>query len=316
MSATHPLLFTLLAAAIFAAKLNADPPATLHNSLGMSLVRIPAGEFLMGTPPPQTDAQKEDYNEAERQHTVRITRDFYIGKHEVTRGAFAKFVDTTGYKTTLERTGGTGFGYDPASKSIEILPRFNWREVGYPTRDDQPVFNIDWDDATAFCKWLTQKEGHTHRLPTEAEWEYVCRGGTKTQYSTGDDEDSLKGFANLSDASFIAKYPAATWSVAWNDGHAFAAPVGSFRPNAFGVYDMHGNVWEWCQDWYAADYFEHSPTDDPPGPATGTIHVLRGGAFTNRFRFLRSADRDATRPKYRQNFTGFRVVREMESQAR
>lgn len=311
MSAARTFFLALLALTMFTSSLCADKPVVLHNSLGMSLVRIPAGEFLMGTPPPQSEAEKEDYNEVERQHRVRITRDFYIGKHEVTRRAFAKFVAATGYKTTLERNGGNGFGYDAAARSIEILPRFNWREVGYPINDDHPVFNIDWDDATAFCKWLSEKEGHTYRLPTEAEWEYVCRAGSKTTYSTGDDEDSLKGFANLSDASFLAKYPAATWSVDWNDGHAFSAPVGSFRPNAFGVCDMHGNVWEWCQDWYAADYYEHSPVDDPPGPATGTIHVLRGGAFTNRFRFLRSADRDATRPKYRRNFTGFRVVREI-----
>jgi formylglycine-generating enzyme len=278
-------------------------PEIVKNSLGMKLAKIPAGEFLMGSP-----ETEEGHTAVEPQHRVRITRPFYLGQHEVTVGQYRKFVEATGYKTALERDGTPGFGFDADLGAIEILPRFNWRNTGFGT-DEHPVVNLNWDDAMAFCKWLSEKEKETCRLPTEAEWEYACRAGTKTRYFTGEAEESLQGYANVSDAAFLAKYADATWSLEWNDGHAFTAPVGSLKPNAWGIYDMHGNAWEWCADWYADDYYKDSPVDDPSGPKTGEVHIVRGGAFTNRLRFVRSADRNAKKPGYRYNFTGFRVVK-------
>jgi formylglycine-generating enzyme required for sulfatase activity len=291
---------------VAATALHANEKGVVKNSIGMSLVRIAAGEFVMGSP-----ESEEGHSEVEPQHRVRITRPFYLGKYEVTIGQFRKFVEATGYVTTLERTKKEGFGFDPQVPGIEIQTGFTWKHNGFGETDDHPVVNVDWDDASAFCKWLSKAEDGMYRLPTEAEWEYACRAGTTTRYSTGEEEETLKSAANLADASFLAKYPAATWSVEWNDGHPFTAPVGSFAANRWGLHDMHGNVWEWCQDWYAADYYRNSPVDDPQGPKTGEIHVLRGGAFTNRLRFVRSADRDAKRPGYRYNFTGFRVVKEI-----
>ncbi|MDX1946194.1 MAG: formylglycine-generating enzyme family protein [Pirellulaceae bacterium] len=298
--------FAVVALSVFVSSTTfAAEPQLLTNSLGMKLVRLEPGEFQMGSP-----ETEEGRGDDELRHKVRITKPFYLGKHEVTVGQFRKFAEATAYKTTLEKTGGAGFGFDAAAKGIEILPKFTWREVGWEQTDNHPATNLSWDDATAFCKWLSATEGRRYTLPTEAQWEYACRAGTTTRYSTGEAEESLQGTANVSDASFLGKYANATWSVEWDDGHAFAAPVGSLKPNAWGLCDMHGNVWEWCADWYGRDYYAKSPQDDPTGPDSGTVHVLRGGAFTNRFRFVRSADRDAERPKYRYNFTGFRVAAE------
>jgi formylglycine-generating enzyme len=160
----------------------------------------------------------------------------------------------------------------------------------------------------AFCRWLSKKESQAYTLPTEAEWEYACRAGTTTRYFTGEAEATLEGFANMSDAAFRAKYPEASWSGEWNDQFPFTAPVGSLRPNPFGLHDMAGNVWEWCADWYGKDFGAAVDRTDPTGPETGTTRVVRGGSFTNRLKYVRSADRDSSRPKYRYNFTGFRIV--------
>jgi formylglycine-generating enzyme required for sulfatase activity len=275
----------------------------------MKLVEIEPGEFLMGSP-----EREEGRSDDEQQHRVRITRPYYLGQHEVTVGQFRRFVADTGYKTTLERSGKPGFGFEADLRAVADLPKFRWNNVGFEQSGEHPVTNVSWEDATAFCRWLSNKEGRTYRLPTEAEWEFACRAGTTTRYFTGEAEESLRPAANLADAAFLAKYTEASWSGVWDDGHPFTAPVGSFQPNRLGIYDMAGNVWEWCSDWYGKDYYAKSPADDPPGPATGEVHVLRGGAFTNRARFVRSADRDSTRPRYRYNFTGFRVATTITNQ--
>lgn len=274
-----------------------------ENTLGMKLVRIEPGEFVMGSPESE-DTHKPD----ELQHKVRISRPFYMGQHEVTVGQFRKFAEATKHVSTLEKEKKPGFGYDVKQNAMEISTEFNWHSIGFNQTDRHPVANLSWDDATAFCRWLSEQEKREYRLPTEAEWEYCCRAGTTTRFVGGEDEESLIPYANVSDAAFRSKYPDASWAVEWDDKHPFSAPVGSLKANPWGLHDMHGNVWEWCSDWYGADYFKNSPAVDPKGPETGTKRVLRGGSFTNRFRFIRSADRDADSPKYRYNFTGFRVV--------
>ena len=130
------------------------------------------------------------------------------------------------------------------------------------------MVNVSWNDAVAFCKWLSQKEGKTYRLPTEAEWEYACRAGTTTRYYSGDDPgDAGQGGERGRCDGQGEVLEVASWTyIAARDGYVFTAPVGRFQPNDFGLYDMHGNVWEWCADWYEAGYYAVSPADDPPVP--------------------------------------------------
>ena len=145
----------------------------------MKLVLIPAGEFLMGSP----DSDKDAEDDEKPQHRVRITRPFYLGAHEVTRGQFRRFVDETGYRTEAEKNDAGGLGYDAQSKKLKQDRKFNWLNPGFEQTDEHPVVNVSWNDSVAFAEWLSRKEGRTYRLPTEAEWEYACRAGTKTQLS-------------------------------------------------------------------------------------------------------------------------------------
>src|SRR5439155_6801275 len=154
---------------------------------------------------------------------------------------------------------------------------FNWNNPGFPVADDHPVCNVTWNDAQMFCKWLSEKEGLDYRLPTEAQWEFACRAGTITNFSSGSDPSSLQGVANIPDATPRTAEPSITWAQPWSDGFTFTAPVGSLKSNAFGLFDMHGNACEWCEDFYDANYYAISPNSDPPGPVTGRERVFRGG---------------------------------------
>ena len=168
---------------------------------------------------------------------------------------------------------------------------------------------MSWSDAVAFCRWLSDKEHETYRLPTEAEWEYACRAATRTRYFSGDDPETLATVANVADAAVKAKFPDWKYTIKTNDGYVFTAPVGKFQPNAFGLCDMYGNAWEWCADSYGADYYAKSPVEDPKGPDTGDGHVLRGGAWDVRPSGARSASRNWGMRDSRNSGTGFRIAR-------
>jgi formylglycine-generating enzyme required for sulfatase activity len=162
-----------------------------------------------------------------------------------------------------------------------------------------PATYVSWNDAVAYCKKLSAKEGKQYRLPTEAEWEYACRAGTNTTWSFGNDEKELGDYA-------------------WYDENArdivseqFAHQVGQKKSNAFGLYDVHGNVWEWCHDYYGEDYYKQSPEKNPRGPASGFSRVLRGGSWLDDTRYTRSAHRLSSDAR-RDNLHGFRVVRELD----
>jgi formylglycine-generating enzyme required for sulfatase activity/serine/threonine protein kinase len=298
------------------------------NSIGMKLVLIPPGEFDMGS----SDGEIEQYvKETSRmmrnparhvalirsegpRYRVRITRGFFLGQHEVTVGQFRRFVEATGYKTTVEksRTGSTGV--DLSTGKCEQRPEFTWRSPGFQQQDDCPVTCVSWLDAVEFCKWLSKEERKAYRLPTEAEWEYACRAGTTTRYHTGDDPNSLQSYANVCDKSAERAFNTGNTAWAgWDDGYPFTAPVGKFRPNPFGLHDMHGNVSEWCADWYDEKYYKWSPTDDPAGPISGTAHVYRGGACWDVARFCRSAPRVADNGG--SCWRGFRIVRELDRES-
>ena len=175
---------------------------------------------------------------------------------------------------------------------------------------------MSWNDAVAFCQWLSRKEGKAYRLPTEAEWEYACRAGTTTQFSCGDDPEGLAKVANVADAALGWRYPEgfANLSIRASDGYVFTSPAGSFRPNAFGLYDMHGNVCQWCADRFRDDYYGKSPVDDPPGPDSGATRVYRGECFCSIAVYLRSCSRGHAEPESRTMGTGFRVARDKSDQ--
>jgi sulfatase modifying factor 1 len=279
-----------------------ENPADVTNTIGMKLKRIKAGKFLMGSP-----KDEEGYVDNEGpQHEVEITKAFYMGVYAVTRGQFAAFAKDADYTTEAEIEG-TGYGYNPSTKSF-VSGKYSWRKSGFTQTDDHPVVDVTWNDATAFCAWLSKKEGKHYELPTEAEWEYACRAGTQTRFWCGDADASLKGNANIADASFKEKYPAGSWAVSWDDGYAFTSPVGSFKANPWGLYDMHGNVYQWCADYYDATYYANSDKKDPFNSSKSERRVLRGGSWVVEPRRCRSAVRFDVVPADRNDLGGFRVV--------
>ena len=231
----------------------------LGKGIKLEMVLIPAGKFIMGSPPSEKSENLNLYDD-EQQHKVTLTKPYYMGKYEVTQEQWESVM-----------------GNNPSETKGAKLP----------------VTNVSWDDCQEFIKKLNEKTNCGFRLPTEAEWEYACRAGTTTAYSFGDEITPLN--ANYS-ASKIGK----------------PISVGSYKPNAFGLYDMHGNVWEWCEDYYAG--YPAEAVTDPKGPALrpGREHVLRGGSFNYWGGVARSSDRghDVSRnPNWRNNYNGFRLAR-------
>jgi formylglycine-generating enzyme required for sulfatase activity len=280
----------------------AQKTTELGGGVKLEMALIPAGSFLMGD-----DTGLDDEKPV---HKVTISRPFYLGKHEVTVEQFRRFIEATGYVTDAEK--GTGFqgafGWNRETKDFKMNANYSWRNTGFAQSDAHPVVNVSWNDATEFCKWLSRKEGRTYRLPTEAEWEYACRAGTTTRYSHGNDPEASAKNSNVADAAFEAQFPELKGEVKASDGYAYTSPAGSFLPNPFGLHDMHGNVWEWCGDWYDAECYAKSPTNDPGGPAAGEERTYRGGGWFNCARGFRSASRSGSQPENRHLTLGFRVA--------
>jgi sulfatase modifying factor 1 len=239
-------------------------------------VEIPAGTFIMGSP---ANEPERDTTSSETQHKVMLSA-FRMSNCEVTLGQFKAFIDATGYMTDADRKQSGEKG----STSLTVN-RVNWRcnekgEIRPESEYNYPVIYVSWNDATAFAKWIGC------RLPTEAEWEYACRAGTTTPFYTGLD-------LNPSQANYYRSRGKAT-------------PVGSYAPNAWGLFDMCGNVWEWCSDWYG-DYPSSEQTN-PHGPESGSGRVDRGGSWNSGGDCCRSASRDITDAGKFGWSTGFRVV--------
>ena len=256
----------------------------MTNSLGMTLVRIEPGSFLMGSSKDQIDHlvrvfpdfKRESFDDEQPQHTVKITHPFYLGTHQVTQGQYQAVM-----------------GNNPSH---------------FKGSDDLPVENVSWLDAVEFCNKLSEREkrtpfyridgtevtpvgGNGYRLPTEAEWEYACRAKSTTLYPFGDDASKLGEHA---------------WSA--GNSERKTHPVGQKLPNAWGLYDMLGNVWEWCADWYDEKYYASSPPADPPGASGASARVIRGGSWYDDPWGCRPANRCWYLPGCRSVNLGFRVA--------
>ena len=254
------------------------------NSIGMKLVYIPAGSFMMGSSDSAAQLAKE-YDIEEKyftdefpQHEVRISEGFWLGQTEVTQGQYVSVMNAQPWS-----------GKDKVREDV-----------------NNPAVYVSWDDAVKFCRKLSQQEGKTYRLPTEAEWEYACRAGTTTRFSFGDSDSSPHDHAWFSD--FVVNNDQRPIV----DKQKYAHPVRQKIPNPWDLYDMHGNVWEWCSDWYDEDYYSNSPIVDPNGPygpSSGTVRSLRGGSWYYDVLTLRCSGRLGVDPVNRGNDLGFRVVR-------
>jgi formylglycine-generating enzyme required for sulfatase activity len=258
----------------------AAPAKEIKNSLGMKLALIPAGAFAMGSP------EKELHRNAdELQHEVQITKPFYLARLEVTQGQYQKIMGSNPSHFSAKGGG-----------KQQVLDR---------DTADYPVERVSWNDAVLFCKKLSEKESKTYRLPTEAEWEYACRAGKTSVFHTGNDFNS--NMANINGLSYS--------SYGKEVGGPFyrcTVAGGEYPGNAFDLFDMHGNVQEWCSDWYAADYYKISPKENPSGPKDGKERVLRGGAWPSSAKACRSAVRNKLAPDEKSYTTGFRVVMEVK----
>ncbi|MBQ7110224.1 MAG: formylglycine-generating enzyme family protein [Thermoguttaceae bacterium] len=253
---------------------------------------------------PESEASREADEGPQRKITVN---GFWTLETEVTVGMWRSFVKATDYKMKSKE----GFGYNAATNKFEYGTQFTWESPGFPQTDEHPVTQVDWNGAKAFCAWLAEESGLPIRLPSEAEWEYACRAGTKTAYSFGLDAEELTKYGNVADDSAKRGLPRSLteyWSfVSSDDDYVFTAPVKQFKPNAWNLYDMHGNVLEWCEDCYAA--YDDTKNDQKPVFVTeGSNRVLRGGSWDDCAGYCRSAIRDSFNPANRGSSCGFRLV--------
>lgn len=227
-----------------------------------AMVYIKRGSFMMGSNNGDSDEKPV--------HKVNIKRDFYMGKYEVSVGEFEKFINNTNYQTDADKK---GYCYTYTTKWVK-KEGANWKNPGFYQSKKHPVTCVSWNDAKAYAKWLSKKTNRDYDLPSETQWEYVARAGTTTKYSFGNSESDLKYYA---------------WY--YNNSNNKTHKVGEKKANPWGVYDIHGNVWEWCDDWYEGSY-SNTPRDEKAYSNKSYYKVLKGGSWYNNPNYLRSAGRE------------------------
>ena len=281
----------------------------LGGKVQLELVKIDAGEFQMGSElsaaevARQFNSKAEYFEDEHPRHKVTIEKAFYLGKFEVTRGQFRQFINDSGYRTEAEKDGKGGYGW--TGSEFKQSTTYSWRDAGFKQDDDHPVVNVSWNDAVAFCDWLSKKSGGKVRLPTEAQWEYAARGGKPGVFPWGNDPDDGAGWGNALDQTAKAQFDSLN-TFSWRDGYVFTAPTGRFKANAFGVHDMFGNVLEWTSS--KVESYPYRSTDGREEPGGTASRVLRGGCWYGNPAYCRSAYRYGIRPGSRIFNVGFRVV--------
>jgi len=293
----------------------AEGPAPMDTRVrstdGMIIVYVPAGEFEMGNTGIQWiwggslrdgDLGLQVFTDEQPGHTVYLDA-FWIDQTEVTVGMFRTFVEATGYETTAEREGwGNPWTEGPMEEEWPQVPGADWQHPRGPessAEDDHPVVQVSWEDAAAYCEWAGGQ------LPTEAQWEKAARATDGRMWPWGNTYDGTLG--NFCDA----QCPIERWKQdSFDDGYAFTAPVGRFPGGAslYGALDMAGNVWEWVADWYAEEYYGESPSQNPPGPDSGTDRAMRGGAWYDNEPWVRCTVRHQNPPWSRCDDVGFRCA--------
>lgn len=266
------------------------------------MVVIPAGTFVMGS---EDTEPKRDADESPR-HTVTIGAPFAVSRHEITRGEYAAFVKDT------NRSAGPDCRVW-VKEAWVVVEGKSWRDPGFVQTDSHPVACISWYDARAYTEWLAIKTNRPYRMLSEAEWEYTARANTATVYHHGDDPDGLCATDNGHDLTSMEILVDMPWEgVNCRDGHATTAPVGSFKPNPWGVFDVHGNVWEWLEDCYTASY-DNTPRDGFPmlGGACEQ-RIYRGGGWSVQERGRRAANRGRFNPDDRYGQLGLRVALDLQ----
>jgi formylglycine-generating enzyme required for sulfatase activity len=267
-------------------------PATRTREVdGMTMVYVPAGEFEMGS--------IEGDDDEEPVHTVVLDA-FWIDQTEVSVEQFRQFVTATDHETTAEERGASWAWTGDEWEELEGADWAHPQGPGSQATDSHPVVHVSWYDARAYCEWAGG------RLPTEAEWEYAARGPDSLVYPWGNDFDCAKG--NFDDETALDDHVVP--GGAGCDGYDRTAPVGSFPEGRSWVsaHDLSGNVWEWVADWYAEDYYDRSPRENPTGPPGGGYRVLRGGSWGSFVRHVRGALRNRLDPIYTFVNYGFRCA--------
>ncbi len=286
--------------ALIIANLEQGNPNTFKDSITkMEFVFAKGGRFDMG------DTFGDGDHDERPVHEVFMD-DFYIGKYEVTVEEFGRFVNATGYRTDAENEG-RGFIMNSSGDGIGQHSGANWKSPGFYQNGKHPVVHISRQDAIAFIEWLKQKTTKEYRLPTEAEWEYAARsGGKRNKHSWGNGTPE----GNIAGLEIQECYPRGSWSV-WNgykDRYVHTSPVGRFRPNDLGIYDLTGNVWEWCSDRYSKNYYKDSPLNNPQGPSFGSCYLIRGGSWHSEPKSIRTTYRVGINSNSSDDNLGFRLA--------
>ena len=291
---------------------------------GNDIVLIQGGSFRMGNPYDSADPDETFI------HEVRLDS-FYIGAHEVTVGEFKEFIESAGYVTTAERIGNAAVFI---GTKVEKPGDGSWKKPYFTQHDGHPVVCVSWWDTIEYCNWRSDREGLSrcysvstdsivtwnrqadgYRLPTEAEWEYAARGGGRdVKYAWGDGPPLVGGrpAGNTRDEAAHRLWGVENYWEGYDDGYAFTAPADTFAPNEIGLHGISGNVYEWCWDWYAEDYYERSPVDNPTGPETGEMHSCRDAGFGCAIYQEVVTSRGKGYPYLAFSWGGFRIARSVQ----